>query len=57
MTNIAKKVKDTLGDVKDKAVGPMGLVGRPSAGPESAYLWYLGCPGVLCPNPMGHGLS
>ena len=48
---------EELPRVKVEAVGPMGLVGQPSAGPESAHLWYLGCPGVPCPNPMGHGLS
>ena len=33
-----------------------GVVGRRPTSSNRPQLWYLGCLGVPCPNPMGHGL-
>ena len=54
---------EELPHIKAEAVGPMGQVGRPgrSVGlpeaPTAPQTWHLGCPGVPCPKPMGHGMS
>jgi len=34
------------------------LVGRPACSRlQPPQTWYLGCPGIPCPMPMGHDLS
>jgi len=47
---------EELPRIKVEVVGPMGLVSWPARGSNRPQIWYLGCPGVPCPNPTGHGL-